>query len=206
MSSQIVQLLMQINAIKLSPQNPFTWASGIKSPIYCDNRITLSFPEIRNQIVEEFVNLCNSIGPIDCIAGVATAGIPHGMLLADRLNKPFVYVRDKPKAHGKQNQIEGKLDIGSNVLVIEDLISTGQSSINAVEVLREYGVKVEAVFAIFDYNFEVAKENFEKIHCKYYTITNYNKLLTLAKETKQFDEATLDLLSKWRNNPKDWLN
>ncbi len=201
---EIESLLLQINAIKLSPQNPFTWSSGMMSPIYCDNRITLSYPDIRNQIVNTFVKMCSSLKKIDGIAGVATAGIPHGMLLADRLNLPFIYVRDKAKAHGKQNQIEGFIEPDANVIVIEDLISTGGSSINAVQALRESNINVIAVLAIFDYNFDIAKNNFKNINCDYKTITNYEKLIQYAKSSKQFDEKSIDLLEKWRNDPQNW--
>jgi orotate phosphoribosyltransferase len=201
---EIESLLLQINAIKLSPQNPFTWASGMQSPIYCDNRISLSYPEVRNQIVNSFVKMCSAFENIDCIAGVATAGIPHGMLLADRLNLPFIYVRDKAKDHGKQNQIEGQIVENSNVIVVEDLISTGGSSIKAVKALRDANINVIAVIAIFDYNFEKATKNFENIDCICKTITNYDKLINYAKSINQFDAESIDLLEKWRKDPENW--
>ena len=151
---QVAQNLLQIKAIKLSPQNPFTWASGMRSPIYCDNRITLSYPEARNLIKMSFAKLASSFAGIDMIAGVATAGIAHGALLADQLNLPFCYVRSSPKEHGRQNQIEGEIHQEASILVVEDLISTGSSSLDVVHLLREKGYQVAGVIAIFDYGFE----------------------------------------------------
>ncbi|KAI9551193.1 hypothetical protein GHT06_007052 [Daphnia sinensis] len=156
-AQEVAKNLLQINAVKLSPQNPFTWASGIKSPIYCDNRITLSYPSVRDFIIQAFVEKAQKFEPFDIVAGVATAGIPHGALIADRMKKPFIYIREKAKSHGRQNQIEGIIHEGAKVLVIEDLISTGGSSIKAVEAAREAGCEVVGVLAIFSYGFEKAE-------------------------------------------------
>ncbi|MEZ4909114.1 MAG: orotate phosphoribosyltransferase [Saprospiraceae bacterium] len=177
LTNQIAQKLLQINAIQINIQNLFVWASGIKSPIYCDNRIALSYPEVRNLILEGFINASNNIDNYDVIAGVATAGIPWGALLADKLNKPFIYIRSQSKDHGKKNKIEGELKKGSKVLVIEDLISTGGSSIKAVESIRELDCEVIAVLAIFQYNLHQAKINFEKINCNFKTLSNFDVLI-----------------------------
>jgi len=200
---QVAQWLLQINAIKLSPQNPFTWASGILSPIYCDNRITLSYPNIRKGIIEQFVELSKQY-EFDVIAGVATAGIPHGALLADALEKPFAYVRSKPKGHGRQNQIEGKLEAGQKVLMIEDLISTGGSSIKAVEAVRAAGGEVVGVLAIFTYGFEKAVETFKAANCPFATLSNYDTLLEIAVEQKYVQETEVATLKNWRKAPADW--
>ena len=200
----IAQKLLQINAIKLNPQNPFTWASGIKSPIYCDNRISLSYPEVRNIIKNAFSEVSQSFGEIDMIAGVATAGIAHGVLLADNINKPFCYVRSAPKGHGRQNLIEGEIHPKSKILVVEDLISTGGSSIEVVEILRGEGHSVLGVLAIFDYGFEKAKDNFRINDCKYLTLSNYQALLKEAIESNYITESDASVLAEWNKDPKAW--
>jgi orotate phosphoribosyltransferase len=203
-SKKVAEKLLQINAVKLSPQNPFTWASGIKSPIYCDNRLTLSFPDVRQYIVKCFVKKSGDFEPFDIVAGVATAGIPHGALLADRLKKPFIYVREKPKSHGRQNQIEGVLTQGSRVLVIEDLISTGGSSVKAVESVREAGGIVVGVLAIFSYGFEKANQVFKEADCPFDTLSNYDTLLSQAIENQYIKPEELKTLRAWRHAPDTW--
>ena len=190
--------MLQIKAIKLSPQKPFTWASGLKSPIYCDNRLVLSHPDIRNFIKGAFVEKAKAFGPIEVVAGVATAGIAHGALLADALELPFVYVRSKAKAHGRQNIIEGTIRGGERVLVIEDLISTGGSSLAAVNTLRQAGCTVAGVLAIFSYNFDTAKQAFEKATCPLETLSNYDVMIREALASKYISLHDVDLLTTWR--------
>ncbi|MEM9549057.1 MAG: orotate phosphoribosyltransferase [Bacteroidota bacterium] len=202
----IAQKLLQINAIKLSPQNPFTWASGIKSPIYCDNRITLSYPAIRKEIKEGFAELSKEFPEFDHVSGVATAGIAHGALLADYLELPFSYVRSSAKKHGRQNKIEGEIADGSRILVIEDLISTGGSSIFAVDDLRENGYEVVGVMAIFTYEFQKAIENFQKANCKFATLSNYSTLLHEASKAKYITEQEVAILSDWSKDPNGWYD
>lgn len=202
----IAQKLLQINAIKLSPQNPFTWASGIKSPIYCDNRVTLSYPDIRTEIKKGFASIADTFGPYDHISGVATAGIAHGALLADHLGLPFSYVRSSAKKHGRQNKIEGHIPEGSKILVIEDLISTGGSSIDAVDDLREAGFEVVGVLAIFTYEFQVAIDNFEKANCKFATLSNYTSMLAEAEAADYITTKDKEVLSQWSKNPKEWYD
>lgn len=202
----IAQKLLQINAIKLSPQNPFTWASGIKSPIYCDNRVTLSYPSIRKEIKEGFAHLAKTFGEFDHISGVATAGIAHGALLADYLELPFSYVRSSAKKHGRQNKIEGHIAEGSKILVIEDLISTGGSSILAVDDLRDAGFEVVAVLAIFTYEFQKAIDNFTNANCKFGTLSNYSALLQEASAEKYITESEAKVLGEWSKNPNDWYS
>jgi len=175
-AAEVAKRLLQIKAIKLSPQSPFTWASGILSPIYCDNRIVLSHPEARNFVKNAFAESSKKFPKFDKIAGVATAGIPHGALLADALNMPFIYVRDKAKAHGRQNQIEGELHKGEKVLVIEDLISTGGSSLRAIDALVHAGAEVVGIAAIFTYGFDKAKNAFEKAG---YQVEKLSSLFTM---------------------------
>ncbi len=194
----LAKKLLQIKAIKLSPQNPFTWASGILSPIYCDNRVTLSYPDVRNYIKQQFVEKSAAFDDFDVVAGVATAGIPHGMLLADALNKPFIYVRDKPKGHGRQNQIEGEIAAHQRVLVVEDLISTGGSSIKAVQILQEIGCQVVGTIAIFTYGFEVATQTFDAAKCPLVTLCNYDTLIEVAAETGYVNPSDLQMLKDWR--------
>ena len=203
-SEEIALYLLQIKAIKLSPQSPFTWASGIKSPIYCDNRTALSFPKVRGAIVEALKESALQQFSFDVIAGVATAGIPHGVLLADRLSKPFIYVRSKAKAHGRQNVIEGYLTEGAKVLVVEDLISTGGSSLQAVQALRDAGAVVSGVIAIFTYQFTKAQQAFNQAHCPYFTLSNYETLLKTAVNHQYINPEELALLQKWRENPEEW--
>nr|MBC8146473.1 orotate phosphoribosyltransferase [Bacteroidota bacterium] len=178
------EFLLQIKAIKLDNSNPFTWASGWKSPIYCDNRKTLSYPQIRNNIRQELVNIINEeFGDVDVIAGVATAGIAQGVLVAQDLGKPFVYVRSSSKDHGLENKIEGDVNSGQSVVVVEDLVSTGGSSLNAVKALEEAGCKVKGMVAIFTYGFDTAEDNFKKAKCKLFTLSNYETLIKQALET-----------------------
>ncbi|MFP9114389.1 orotate phosphoribosyltransferase [Flavobacterium sp. RHBU_3] len=206
-AKKTAELLLQINAIKLNPKNPFTWASGWKSPIYCDNRITLSFPPIRNYIREEFAKFIEKeYGKPDVIAGVATGAIGIGMLVAEYMGLPFVYVRPEPKKHGRQNQVEGFLQSGQNVVVVEDLISTGKSSLQAVEALREAGAHVKGMVAIFSYGFNVAEENFKNANVSLHTLGNYENLLELAVNKQYITEAEQETLKEWRISPDTWSN
>ncbi|HMI08008.1 MAG TPA: orotate phosphoribosyltransferase [Flavobacterium sp.] len=204
-AEKTAELLLQINAIKLNPKNPFTWASGWKSPIYCDNRLTLSFPPIRNYIRDEFSkHIEKQFGKPDVIAGVATGAIGIGILVAESMGLPFVYVRPEPKKHGRQNQVEGFLQKGQNVVVVEDLISTGNSSLLAVEALREAGANVKGMAAIFTYGFDVADENFRKAHLDLYTLSNYQNLLNLAVAKKYITEEEQETLKEWSFSPSTW--
>ncbi len=204
-AEKTAELLLQINAIKLNPKNPFTWASGWKSPIYCDNRITLSFPEVRNYIREEFSrNIEQFYGKPDVIAGVATGAIGIGMLVADFMGLPFVYVRPEAKKHGRQNQIEGYLQEGQNVVVVEDLISTGGSSLQAVEALKTAGANVQGMVAIFTYGFDVSVENFKNAGVTLNTLGNYDTLLQLAVTKEYITEEEHETLKEWRKNPSGW--
>ncbi|TYB74417.1 orotate phosphoribosyltransferase [Bizionia saleffrena] len=202
---QTAKVLLQVNAIKLQPNAPFTWASGWKSPIYCDNRVVLSFPLIRNYIREEMAKFIEQeYGKPDVIAGVATGAIAIGVLVAEYLGVPFVYVRPEAKKHGRQNQIEGFIESGQNVVVIEDLISTGNSSLNAVKALREANVNVKGMVAIFSYGFEVATKNFEDANITLHTLSNYDSLLQEAVEANYIKQAELTTLSDWNSNPSEW--
>ena len=202
---KVAEFLLQIKAIKLQPENPFTWASGIKSPIYCDNRKTLSYPKIRNYIRQHFVQTINNHFPTpDLIAGVATGGIAIGVLVAQEMGLPFVYVRSEEKKHGLTNMIEGHFESGQNVVVIEDLISTGGSSLKAVEALREKGCLVKGMAAIFTYGFEESVQNFKKAKCRLETLTNYDTLIETAVKKEYINEKDLDSLKKWRQKPKTW--
>lgn len=204
-AEKTAELLLQINAIKLNPKNPFSWASGWKSPIYCDNRLTLSFPAIRNYIREEFAkNIEKKFGKPDVIAGVATGAIGIGILVAEYMGLPFVYVRPEPKKHGRQNQIEGFIQKGQNVVVVEDLISTGNSSLMAVEALKDAEVHVKGMVAIFSYGFQVAEENFKNANLELYTLSNYENLLHLAVSKNYINEEELQTLQEWRLNPSEW--
>ena len=200
----IAKNLLQINAIKLSPQKPFTWASGLKSPIYCDNRTVLSHPAVRSLVTDAFAQLSEGYRPFDLVAGVATAGIAHGVLLAEKLGLPFVYVRSKPKEHGRQNLIEGVVQGGERALVIEDLISTGGSSLQAVKALREAGCKVMAVLAIFSYGFEEASFAFAEADCPLDTLSNYDALINEAAAAGSISATDLHLLRDWRKDPRAW--
>ena len=202
--NKIAQNLLQIKAIKLNPQNPFTWASGMRSPIYCDNRITLSYPDVRDNIKLGLVELANRFDNVDMIAGVATAGIAHGALLADALRLPFCYVRSAPKGHGRQNQIEGEIPEHSNIIVVEDLISTGGSSIEVVEILRKEGHNILGVIAVFDYGFEKARENFRKIQCNYFSLSNYNTLIQEARVSDYITKEEEAILTSSNQNPENW--
>lgn len=204
-AKKTAELLLQINAIKLEPENPFTWASGWKSPIYCDNRISLSYPKIRNFLRDEIAKQVEGLyGKPDVIAGVATGAIGMGILVAESLGLPFIYVRPEPKSHGRKNQIEGYLEAGQTVVVIEDLISTGKSSLNAVNALVDFGAKVKGMLAIFSYGFEAATKNFNKVNVELHTLSNYEILLDLASETGYIKPDMVQTLRKWRENPKEW--
>ena len=206
-AKKTAELLLQINAIKLKPENPFTWASGWKSPIYCDNRILLSYPAIRNFVKEEIAKQVESLyGKPDVIAGVATGAIGIGALVADVLGLPFIYVRPEPKKHGRQNQIEGKLEANQTVVVIEDLISTGKSSLNAVDALLESGANVKGMLAIFTYGFDVAEDNFKSKELDLHTLSDYEHLIQRASETHFVKEEQLNTLRQWRTNPSQWQN
>ena len=204
LSSRVASKLLEIKAIKLSPSQPFTWASGLKSPIYCDNRIILSYPKIRDFIKEGFKSKIWAFGEADVIAGVATAGIAHGALLADLLDKPFIYVRSKSKGHGRQNLIEGEFKEGDRVLVIEDLISTGMSSMAACNALQERGAKVIGALAIFSYGFEKAGRLFDQNKIPLDTLTNYRSLLAEALDTNYISIKEKEMLEGWNKNPEAW--
>ena len=197
--------LLQIKAVKLSPNNPFTWASGLHSPIYCDNRITLSYPMVRTYIRQQFVEqMMQHYGKPDVIAGVATGGIAQGALVAQELGLPFCYVRSEKKSHGMQNQIEGAIESGQSVIVIEDLVSTGKSSLMAVDALREAGAVVKGMLAIFTYQLPTAEENFNAKECPLHTLTNYETLIFKAIEEKYISEEDQKSLLEWRNDPQAW--
>ena len=204
-AKKTAELLLQIKAIKLNPQDPFTWASGWKSPIYCDNRIVLSFPLIRNYVREEMARFIeDEYGKPDVIAGVATGAIGIGILVAQLLDLPFVYVRPEAKKHGRQNQIEGFIQKGQNVVVVEDLISTGKSSLNAVRALKSANVNVKGMVAIFSYGFNIASGNFENESVNLHTLSNYNALLEQALETNYISKKEVETLSLWNANPSEW--
>lgn len=197
--------LLQIKAIKLQPQEPFQWSSGWNSPIYCDNRITLSHPETRNFLKEELAGVIKKkYGLPDAIAGVATGAIGIGALVADLMEVPFVYVRPKPKSHGRKNQIEGALDQSAKVVVVEDLISTGKSSLQAVDALRDEGAQILGMVSLFDYGFAFAKANFKKANVTLYSLSDYEHLLMKAETDKMFTEKELELLARWRQDPENW--
>lgn len=204
-SAPVAEKLLEVEAIKLNYQNPFTWSSGWKSPIYCDNRLSLSYPKIRSFIKEALSNaIKESFGEAEYIAGVATAGIPQGALVADSLNLPYIYVRPKPKEHGMGNQIEGKIDEGKKVVLVEDLISTGGSSLKAAEALKSEGLKVIGMVAIFTYGFEVAEQNFEKAKIPLVCLSDFNSLLKAAVEKKYLDESQMIHVKSWRLDPANW--
>lgn len=204
-SAQLSEYLLQIKAIQLNVQNPFTWASGWKSPVYCDNRILLSFPEVRNFVKAELVKIVQEKFPeANCVAGVATAGIPHGAMIADALGLPMVYVRDKPKGHGMQNTIEGRLPENAKVVVIEDVISTGKSSLKAVDDLRAAGAEILGMAAIYTYEFEIAKERFESYQIPLYTITSYSALIPVAVDQGYVSSEYNNTLAEWRKDPASW--
>jgi len=204
-AKKTAELLLQVKAIKLSPADPFTWASGWKSPIYCDNRITLSYPPVRVFLKEEIAKIVElQYGKPDVIAGVATGAIAIGILVAQELGVPFIYVRPEPKSHGRKNQIEGYLESGQNVVVIEDLISTGKSSLNAVIALKEAGAVVKGMVAIFSYGFDIASDNFKEANVALATLSNYSHLLEQAVDSKYITEKELETLSDWRKDPGNW--
>lgn len=197
--------LLKIKAIKLQPNEPFTWASGWKSPFYCDNRKTLSFPELRNYVKLELVHTILEKFPMaEAIAGVATGAIPQGALVADTLNLPFVYVRSKPKDHGLENLIEGELKAGTKVVVVEDLISTGGSSLKAVEAIRRSGSEVIGMVASYTYGFDVAKKAFEDAAVELVTLTDYEHVVAEALETGYIAQSDIALLNEWRQDPANW--
>lgn len=201
----VAEKLLQVHAVKLSPENPFTWASGWKSPIYCDNRKVLSFPFIRDYIKSELCNVVFEKFPeAELLAGVATAGIAWGAMVADQLKLPYVYVRPKPKEHGLGNQIEGYYEKGQKVVVIEDLVSTGKSSLQVVDVLKEAGLDIAGMVSIFTYGFPVAEEVFSKAGVKYFPLTDYPTLIQLAAEKKIVSSDQLDVLLKWQSDPAGW--
>jgi orotate phosphoribosyltransferase len=204
-AKKTAELLLQMKAIKLSPNEPFTWASGWKSPIYCDNRITLSYPAVRVFLKEEIAKIVEQQhGMPDVIAGVATGAIAVGVLVAQELGVPFIYVRPEPKKHGRKNQIEGYLEPGQNVVVIEDLISTGKSSLNAVEALKEAGAVVKGMVAIFSYGFDIASANFEDKNVGLTTLSNYENLLEQALDSNYISDKELLTLTDWRRSPSEW--
>ena len=202
---KVAEFLLQIKAIKLQPKKPFTWASGWKSPIYCDNRKTLSYPTIRTYIRQQFVNIItDEFGKPDLIAGAATGGIAHGALVAEELGLPFAYVRSEAKVHGLSNMIEGVVESGQSVILIEDLISTGGSSLKAVEALRKEGCKVKGMAAIFTYGFKLASTSFKKAKCELVTLSNYEVLIKQALKSNYITEEDLKSLKSWRENPEEW--
>ncbi|MDA3906063.1 MAG: orotate phosphoribosyltransferase [Bacteroidales bacterium] len=202
---QIAKLLLKVKAVKLRPNDPFTWASGWKSPIYCDNRLTLSYPQIRTFIRQEFVRkIQEEFGDVDLIAGVATGGIALGALVAQEMGLPFAYVRSSEKAHGMTNLVEGVVESGQRIVVIEDLISTGGSSLKAVEALRTLNCDVKGLVAIFTYDFEIAKESFKAAKCKMFALSNYNELIVQALADEFIQEKDIESLKQWRNNPAKW--
>ncbi len=202
---KVAEFLLQIKAIKLQPTNPFTWASGWKSPIYCDNRKTLSYPAIRTYLRQAYSEvIVEKYGTPDVIAGVATGGIAHGALVAQELGVPFIYVRSSAKGHGLGNQIEGYFESGQKVVVIEDLVSTGGSSLEAVAALREAGLEVKGLVSIFTYDFEIAQNNFAAANCPYETLTNYQSLIEKAVALDYVSEKDMESLENWRKNPAEW--
>ena len=204
-TTKIAEYLLQIKAIKLQPSNPFTWASGWRSPIYCDNRKTLSYPEVRTYIRDSFAELIRTLYPeTEVIAGVATGAIAHGALVAQKLGLPFIYVRSGAKEHGLGNQIEGYFEPGQNVVVVEDLISTGGSSLGAVRALREAGTDVSGMVAIFTYEFSKAEESFASENCRLNTLSNYSALVETAVETGYISKKDVDTLKEWRKDPSVW--
>ncbi|WNF35521.1 orotate phosphoribosyltransferase [Bacillaceae bacterium IKA-2] len=209
MKQQLANHLLEIGAVHLRPNDPFTWTSGIRSPIYCDNRLTLSFPIVRRKIAIGLEELINTHYPtVDVIAGTATAGIPHAAWVSDNLNLPMVYVRGKAKEHGKGNQIEGLIKAGQNVVIVEDLISTGGSVITTADALVQVGANVLGVVAIFTYDLETGKKQLADAGLSYYTITDYLTLIEVAKQQELINAEDIEKLKKWRNNPAslDWLS
>ena len=205
-AQRIAEHLLKIEAVKLQPKDPFTWASGMRSPIYCDNRVALSYPEVRTLIKQSFVELSGSYQDVTLIAGVASAGIAHGALLADALDLPYCYVRSAPKSHGRQNLIEGYLPANAKVLVIEDLISTGGNAIKAVYALRNQGAEVLSTFAIMQYGFQSAIDAFKQANCTFETLCDYPTLLSAALSNNYITESESQLLSGWYADPEHWYS
>lgn len=206
-ATKVSESLLQIKAIKLNVKEPFTWASGMRSPIYCDNRKTLSFPKIRTFLRQQFVEIINEkFGNVDVIAGVATGAIAIGALVAEELGLPFVYIRSSEKKHGLENKIEGHFEPGQSVVVVEDLVSTGKSSLNAVEALRSAGCDVKGMVAIFSYNLKKAIDNFNQSNCTLMTLSDYDELVKLAVESNYISENDLNLLINWRKDPENWYS
>lgn len=204
---KVAEFLLQIKAVKLQPNSPFTWASGWKSPIYCDNRITLSFPAIRTYIRQGYADaVLEHFGKPDVIAGVATGGIAQGALVAQELGIPFIYVRSSAKAHGMGNQIEGHFEKGQRVVVIEDLISTGGSSLQAIKSLREAGLEVKGLVAIFTYGFDISIKNFAEAECPFVTLTDYDHLIDQALKSDYVTMADVSSLREWKISPENWKN
>ena len=202
---KVAEFLLQIKAVKLQPNNPFQWSSGWNSPIYCDNRKVLSYPKVRTFVRQTFVSaITEYYGEPDMIAGVATGGIAIGALIAEEMGIPFIYVRSSAKAHGMQNQIEGAYEKGQNVVVIEDLISTGGSSIKAIEALREGGLEIKGLAAIFTYGFDVAIKNFKDAECDFITLSNYDLLIEQAVADNYVTSEDVESLSNWKTNPENW--
>lgn len=201
----IPQELLRIGAVNIRPKQPYTWTSGLKSPIYCDNRLTMSFPEVRNQIINALVHMIETHYPnTEVIAGTATAGIPHAAWVADRLNLPMVYIRSEAKKHGTGKQIEGTFDTGAKLVVIEDLISTGQSVIDAVNIAKSEGADVLGVAAIFTYELSLGQSAFDDLNIEFHTVTTYSSLVKAALESNLIEEEDLDALDKWKNSPETW--
>jgi orotate phosphoribosyltransferase len=204
-ATKIAESLLQIKAIKLNNKEPFTWASGLKSPIYCDNRIALSYPKIRTYIRQQLVEAIEEkFGQVDVIAGVATAGIPQAALVAAAMGLPLVYVRSSEKKHGMTNKIEGVINEGQSVVIIEDLVSTGKSSLNAVDALRDAGASVKGMMAIFTYGLQKAEDNFEKANCQLVTLSDYDTLVNSATESGHISNSDLLSLMDWRKDPQAW--
>lgn len=202
---KVAEFLLQIKAIQLQPNQPFSWASGWKSPIYCDNRKSLSFPKVRTYIRQQLAKaIVEQYGKPDVIAGVATGGIAQGALVAQELNLPYVYVRPEPKKHGLGNQVEGVIEKGQSVVLVEDLISTGKSSLNAVDALRDAGCDVKGMVAIFTYGFDVADENFKNNKCDIIALSDYDTLITQALKTKYITKNDIETLKAWKENPGAW--
>ncbi|HSA59653.1 MAG TPA: orotate phosphoribosyltransferase [bacterium] len=204
-SNKIAKVLLKLGAVALRPSKPYVWASGIRSPIYCDNRLLLSHPKERDRVMEGFLKLVKNF-KFDAVAGIATAGIPHAAILADRLGVPMLYVRASPKTHGKGNRIEGQVRKGDRVLVVEDLVSTGQSSLEAVRALRQAGLKADDCVAIFTYGFPFAKNAFQRERCRLHTLTNLQALLDEAEETGRIAPQDRGLIEKFAKNPQNWFS
>jgi orotate phosphoribosyltransferase len=205
-ASDVAHMLLKIQAIKLNTEKPFTWSSGWKSPIYCDNRLSLSFPDVRKSIKAGLISaIKENFFTVESIAGVATAGIPQGALVAEEMNLPFLYVRPKPKDHGMENLIEGKVTKGQKVVVIEDLVSTGGSSLKAVQALRDAGFQVLGMVSIFNYGFDIASRNFYEADMSLISLSDYSHLLTLALKENYINESQLTSLKAWRVDPANWM-